>query len=98
MVEYTYKCNYGNREILCAYDVRLFMSHDLLVISKQTHPHKIVSTSAMLPMNGIMAVAQRAYADPTQMNDESPPRSFMMVGSAVEMLAYWYVSLTYSAK
>jgi hypothetical protein len=25
MVEYTYKCNYGNREILCAYDDRLFM-------------------------------------------------------------------------
>jgi hypothetical protein len=25
MVEYTYKCNYGNQEILCAYNVRLFM-------------------------------------------------------------------------
>jgi hypothetical protein len=58
----------------------------------------MVPTSAMLPMNGTMAVAQRAYADPTQMNDESPPRSFMMVGSAVEMLAYWYVRLIYPSE
>jgi hypothetical protein len=32
-------------------------------------------TSARLPLRGTNAVAQRAYADPTQMKVEPPPKS-----------------------
>jgi hypothetical protein len=45
------------------------------------------STSAMPPVKGIIAVADRVYADPTQINDDPPPKSCMIVGSAIEMLA-----------
>jgi hypothetical protein len=41
----------------------------------------------MLPVRGMIAVAQSVYTDPTHMKDEPPPRSWMIVGSAVEMVA-----------